>query len=68
MGDLGDTGDIASVALSPLGVEIAGGFGQQQVQVGDEDLFQETPGDERPDVAAVQIGKAGAVLAGPSTP
>ena len=47
------------MALPPLDVEVTGGLGQQQVQVGDEDPFQETPGDEGPGVAASQVGEAG---------
>jgi hypothetical protein len=64
VGDLADPGYIVGVASSPLGVEVTGGIGQQQVQVGNEDLFQETPGDERPGMAESQIGETGACRPG----
>ena len=56
-GDVRDPGDIVAVALPPLDVEIPGCLSQQQIQIRNENIFQETPGDERPGTRASQIGE-----------
>lgn len=56
--NLAEPGDIAAVALRPGGIELAGGLGEEQVEIGPQVALGEAPGEERPGAAAAQVGEA----------
>ena len=65
-GDLCDAGDVVGVARRPLLVEVAGVLGEQEVEVGSQVAFDETPGEERPCSGAGEVGEPGG--SGPGHP
>ena len=53
----GDLLHVAGMPGGPLQVKVTGGLGEQQIQVGREVAFDETPGQERPCAGALEVGQ-----------
>ncbi len=53
----GDLLHVAGMPGGPLQVKVTRGLGQQQIKVGREVAFDETPGQERPGAGALQVGQ-----------
>ncbi len=53
----GDLLHVAGMAGGPLQVKVTGGLGEQQVKVGCEVAFDETPAQERPGAGPLEIGQ-----------
>ena len=51
----GDLLHVAGMPGGPLQVKVTGSLGQQQIKVGGEMAFDETPGQERPRAGALQV-------------
>ena len=67
LGHLDDAGDVVGVARRPLLVEVAGLLGEQEIEVGSQVAFDETPGQERTTLRCGAGRRAGRVWAGSST-
>ena len=53
----GDLLHVAGMPGGPLQVKVTGSLGEQQIQVGREVAFHETPAQERPCAGALQVGQ-----------
>ena len=57
LGHLGDLPDVIGMPGGPLLIQVPGGLGEQQIQVGREVAFDEAPGQERPGAGALEVGQ-----------